>query len=975
MARNKAAHPNEGDNGRLTGGRSILTGQAMVAGHRSLIFINPQRPGAFLKNLLTLPIPKLGYFCAVKRYRYTGLLAILILLLANFAHAQEGYGLEFKAKNIVPELRTALAIPDVQLSAGQDFVLSFDLSFVPQSPTYFGYVFRLIDDKEQNIDLIYNVHARALQLVTGNEFSGISYSIENPSALSREWRNIRLNIGVNARQIELWSGKQLVGKAPLKMTPGRSMKLLFGANHDGSFKNIDLPPMRLRDVKVYRGEKLQYHFPLAQTAGTQDTDLVRGKIAYVSNPAWLQPRYHHWQPAGSWTLRGNASLAFNSRQGIVYIIGQDELLQMEVPHRRLQAIPLSRRTGTPPGNQSLYDEQHGRLYNFFPDTASVAVFDSAHQRWSYALDSNTTTHFWHPALFYSNVDSTMYVIGGYGDYQYKNLLRRYHPDTRRWDTPSVHGDRFTPRYLSAVGMNAQSDTAYILGGYGSIQGEQLLNPHNLYDLTVYDIRNHRYKKIYTLPKPAAPFAFAGNLVIDSIQHAGFTLVFANDCMRSSLQLVKVDLQHPQYQRLGSEIDFPFIDTKSDAALYYCAQTGELVAMTYYAADNKTSVVKMYTLLMPVNALTPVAITSHWWQVSSKWRAGAAILFLLVAGWCGWRFLQTRKRTGGINTAPVIPGALPEMEAAPLLETHTVLKATPPAQTAPLLETHTAPDATPPVQAAPLPGIPAVAHIATETPAAVDAPAKPVATIVPLADTPASAPTAHSSVRLFGGFQVLDANGEDISRQFSPLVKELFLLILLPNIMGSHGITTERLTELLWPNMTPAAAKNNRSVNIAKLRSLLEKLGAYSLVKEKGKWKLLLDEDSTRIDVLLWQRLPPFHEDPDQHLALLKNGALLEGLDYPWLDSYRNEINSQVITMLDTYLQARHDQLSPAVMITLCNCMLQFDALSEDAVIYKCRALVQLHQHASARKIYQRFQEEYLAIYGEKFERDYAQSSV
>ncbi|PUZ26313.1 hypothetical protein DCC81_19010 [Chitinophaga parva] len=879
------------------------------------------------------------------------------MLLAHFAHAQEGYGLEFKAKNIVPEQRTALAIPDVQLSAGHDFTLSFDLSFVPQSSTYFGYVFRLIDNKEQNIDLIYNVHARALQLVTGNEFSGINDYMENPGALSREWRNIRLNIGVNARQIELWSGNQLIGKALLKMTLGHSLRLLFGANHDGSFKNIDLPPMRLRDVKVYRGENLQYHFPLAQTGGTQDTDLVRGKIAYVSNPVWLQPRYHHWQPAGSWTLSGNASLAFNSKQGIVYIMGQDELLQMDVAHRHLQTIPLTRHTGAPPGNQSLYDEQHGQLYNFFPDTASVAVFDSAHQRWSYALDSNITTHFWHPALFYSNVDSAMYVIGGYGDYQYKNLLRRYHPDTRRWDTPSVHGDRFTPRYLSAVGMNAQSDTAYILGGYGSIQGEQLLNPHNLYDLTVYDIRNRRYKKIYTLPKPAAPFAFAGNLVIDSMQHAGFALVFANDCMQSSLQLVKVDLQHPQYQRLGSEISFPFIDTKSDAALYYCAQTGELVAVTYYAANNKTSVVKMYTLLMPVNVPPPIAVTSRWWRISSKWRAGAAVLFLLVAGWCGWRFLRTRKRTGEITPAPAIPEALPEIEAAPLMETHMGLEPAPPAQAAPLSE------------------IPPVAHADTETPAAVDASFKPVATITPPPDTPGPAPTAHSSVRLFGGFQVLDANGEDISRQFSPLVKELFLLILLPNIMGSHGITTERLTELLWPNMTPAAAKNNRSVNIAKLRSLLEKLGPYALVKEKGKWKLLLDEDNIHIDVLSWQRLPPFHEDPDQHLALLKNGALLDGLDYPWLDSYRNEINSQVITALDTYLQARHDQLSPALMITLCNCMLQFDALSEDAVIYKCRALVQLHQHASARKIYQRFQEEYLSIYGEKFERDYAQSSV
>lgn len=932
MARNKDLHPNKGDNGRLTGGRGIVTKQAMDKHYRALSFINPTRRGTFLKNLLTLTIPKLGYFCIVKRYRYTGLLAILILLLAPFAHAQEGYGLEFKAKNILPELRTAFTIPDVQLSARHDFALSFDLSFVPQSTTYFGYVFRLIDDKEQNIDLIYNVHAHALQLVTGNDFSGISYYIESPGALSREWRNIRLNIGDNARQIELWSGAQLVGKAPLRMTLGHSLKLLFGANHDGSFKNIDLPPMRLRDIKIYTGESLQYHFPLAQTAGVQDTDIVHGKIAYASNPVWLRPRYHQWQSAGTWTLKGNASIAFNSKTGVVYISGRDTLLQMDVPRRQLHAIPLSQRTGAPPGNQTLYDEQHGQLYNFFPDTATIGVFDSTRHRWSYALDSNITTHFWHPALFYSNVDSAMYMIGGYGDYEYKNLLRRYHPDTRRWDTPTVRGDRFTPRYLSAVGMNTNGDSAFILGGYGSIQGEQLLNPHNLYDLTVYDIRNHRYKKIYTLPKPAIPFAFAGSLVIDSMQYAGFALVFANDRMQSSLQLVKIDLQHPQYQRLGSEMEFPFIDTKSDAALYYCAQTGELVAVTYYAADNKTSVVKMYTLLMPVNVVIPTMPTQHWWEVSSKWTALAAVLFLLIAGWCGWRFLRARK----IAVSKAAPTPLP-MEASPVVDI-------------------------PAEEAAPLP---------IEIPVVVEAAPVPlVQEVIP--DIPQAAPAPYSSVRLFGGFQVADINGNDISRQFSPLVKELFLLILLPNIIGGQGITTERLTEILWPNMTPAAAKNNRSVNIAKLRSLLEKLGNYTLVKEKGKWKLLLDENSIHIDVLAWQQLPPFHEAPDQHLALLKGGALLERLDYAWLDSYRSEVNAQVINALDAYLQAMHEQLSPTVVIALCNCILQFDALSEEAVIYKCKALVQLHQHASARKLYQRFQEEYQAIYGEKFERDYAQ---
>ncbi|NIG56703.1 hypothetical protein [Chitinophaga sp. Cy-1792] len=864
-------------------------------------------------------------------YQFTRILAILILALTNRAAAQEGYGLEFRAKNIMPEQRTSLVIPTVPLSNDYDYTLSFSLSFAPLSTSYFGYLFRFIDDREQNIDLIYNVHARALQIVTGNEFSGISYPME-PGTMARKWKNIRVNIGVNSHRLSLWVDKEKVGEVPLKLLPAKSGNLLFGANRDGSFRNIDLPPMRLRDIQWYRDDELQLHFPLAQHAGTRDTDLVKGKVAYTEHPVWLQPRYHNWQLAGTWQVKGNAALAFNNKAGTLYITGQHEVLQWNAGRREMQQQLLFQPTGAPQGNQTVFDEQHQRLYNYFPDSPQVAAYDPHQLRWSHALDSNPVTHFWHPTVFYSSYDSAIYQIGGYGDYQYKNLLRRYHPDTQQWDTPAVQGERFTPRYLSAVGMNSAGDTAYILGGYGSLNGEQLLNPHQLYDLTVLDIRHHRYTKIYTLPKPEHPYAFGGNLVIDAQQQAAYTLIYPNDRLQSAFRLMKTDLHHPRHELIGDTIAFPFVDVKSRATLYYCEQTGELLAVTSYSPDNKISEVKIYTLLLPVILPEITPVHAPWYMVLLSWKVLACLVMLLIVIWAEWRPFRIGNTvtTPDTRKEPVL--LLPErmITSAPVLQ-----------------PIHFIPDITP-----------------VEIPMPQEVIPEPAVNAIPAAPL-------QASIRLFGTFKVVDSSGKDISRQFSPLVKELFLLILLPNITDGQGITTARLTDILWPSMTQAAAKNNRSVNIAKLRSLLDKLGEYSLQKEKGRWILLADETQIKTDLLQWRQLPAFCQAPDQHLELLK-GPLLEGLDYQWLDSYRAAICQEVISNMDEYLQHNHCQLPPARIVAICDCMLRFDPVCESAVMYKCKALAQQQQHASAHKLFLRFQEDYQEIYGEKYERKYAE---
>src|SRR5258708_2431723 len=83
---------------------------------------------------------------------------------------------------------------------------------------------------------------------------------------------------------------------------------------------------------------------------------------------------------------------------------------------------------------------------------------------------------------------------------------------------------------------------------------------------------------------------------------------------------------------------------------------------------------------------------------------------------------------------------------------------------------------------------------------------------------------RSAIYLFGQFQVFDKEGSDITRLFTPLLKELFLIIVLYTIRNGRGISSEGLNEILWHDKPEKDAKNNRSVNLAKLKTVHEKVG-------------------------------------------------------------------------------------------------------------------------------------------------------
>src|ERR1700748_691263 len=109
------------------------------------------------------------------RYIYS-IIVSLCITVSGFA---QSYGLTFNSHEVVLEKRTSLDLsPDDSICLGQHFELGFDIRFTPLRQTYFGYILRIISGN-QNIDLIYNQPFTSFKVIIGENFSGISFSVDS----------------------------------------------------------------------------------------------------------------------------------------------------------------------------------------------------------------------------------------------------------------------------------------------------------------------------------------------------------------------------------------------------------------------------------------------------------------------------------------------------------------------------------------------------------------------------------------------------------------------------------------------------------------------------------------------------------------------------------------------------------------------------------------------------------------------------
>lgn len=221
---------------------------------------------------------------------------------------------------------------------------------------------------------------------------------------------------------------------------------------------------------------------------------------------------------------------------------------------------------------------------------------------------------------------------------------------------------------------------------------------------------------------------------------------------------------------------------------------------------------------------------------------------------------------------------------------------------------------------------------------------------------------RSSIRLLGNFQLIDNNGSEITKSFTPTTTQLFLLLLLSTVKNGQGISSQELKNILWFDKDDESARNNRNVYINKLRSILKPFREIIIVNEGGYWRIQLEKtvfcDYERALLLInsLKTVHPFNKKLLAELAdIALNGTLLPLIQQAeWLDPYQSDYANQLIECLMKHSKHEEVKTDLLLLLKIGDVILLHDNTDEDGIRFKCYALFHLGRKKQALQVFNKF---------------------
>lgn len=233
------------------------------------------------------------------------------------------------------------------------------------------------------------------------------------------------------------------------------------------------------------------------------------------------------------------------------------------------------------------------------------------------------------------------------------------------------------------------------------------------------------------------------------------------------------------------------------------------------------------------------------------------------------------------------------------------------------------------------------------------------------------------IRLFGDFIILAQGGDDISSKFSPKLSELFLLVFIYTYHSSFsnnnkGISTEKMTNILWPDFSQEQAKNIRGVTLNHLREILNESTGIKFVYESKLWRLDLSEE-LKIDVINYLEFKNLlvtknfsNKDILSFVGIFNNGGFLMDKSYPWLDPVKISTDEECINILNDLYNKHKDKGDYNLLLALSDAIMNIDSVNEEGLRYKLSTLSSMNKNSLIRKTYKQFTEEYKRLYDEHY---------
>lgn len=223
--------------------------------------------------------------------------------------------------------------------------------------------------------------------------------------------------------------------------------------------------------------------------------------------------------------------------------------------------------------------------------------------------------------------------------------------------------------------------------------------------------------------------------------------------------------------------------------------------------------------------------------------------------------------------------------------------------------------------------------------------------------------SHNSICLFGGFNVHDRNGNDITPQFTPTLRQLLTLLLLYSSKDPQGVVNSRINKTIWYYKPEESANNNRNVTMRRLRTILNGLEGVTIISKNKFWRIEFASPAQcdYLEALRLYRDGKSKSDVNHLLELLLRGGLLPDTSEEWTTGFKNEFSIMTVDFLSGQL-SRND-FPESILMQSALTVLRYDPLNEKALRTRCSILSAQGNTGLAKEAYDAFAVSWQASFG------------
>lgn len=838
----------------------------------------------------------------------------IIFLPYNLAAESNTKGLYFNSHKEIKDKHTGLDLfPEGEISLPRGFNLEFDLN-IRNENSIFGYICRVIANDTLNIDVLSGNSSGSdvFWLVCGNDKKQFFFD-DNTVFKKGEWMHAKLSYFPVKKLIELTINGVSQKITLANATPSYSkFSFYFGVNKHERFYTTDVAPILLSEVSISDlNNKMLYHWTLQKHGENFVYDSISHLKAKVINPLWQIDSSIHWEHFDSLTILDKPLITFNELKSELYVVGQTS---MQVVHL----------------NNSKNDDTisfiKGKPYN---SLANQIIYNPyTNELWSYDFDNkniskyNFTSKSWslrenvsrEPSNWHHNVliSPVDSSLICFGGYGYHT----YNNNIWKYDPKSSNWMKhLLSKELEPRYLSASTlygNKMLIFGGFGSRTGEQQLSPHAFCDLFAISLVDFTTTRLWSMKIPYNKVQ-ARSLIMDKNGQDLYTLSYSGGNFKTWLQLYKLNKNKEGFIPLADSIPYQFSDTGSYCDLFFVSESRVFVVVTVNHTSENKYAVNLYRLNYPAIPLNEVL------QLEQDSKSGFAkikiigftFIFLLIVTVIVLWFLRQRKMNRKRLSQSDFPSQNKDSDL-PIEEFQKIV---------------------------------------------IKKQMKP------------------SSITLLGGFQAINRKGIDITAMFTPTLKNLLFLILLNSYKNGKGISSLMLEEILWYDKLETTAKNNRNVNINKLRSILEEFEGIHIVHDNTYWKTELTQPFFCDYIILMDFAQQFTEqnkvlynnDIAMILSLSSQGLMLPNTQTEWVDPFKAEFSTKLIDLLQALAIQADNLKNYKLLLQIAETLLILDAIDEDALYYKCKSLTLLGKKSAALAFYNNFCKKYKVILNDDFQ--------